>query len=95
MADLLWTPAAVADLTRIGTRWAATSWFAGQRAPQRLAELSETLARLPWLGLPGRIPGTCEIPLPRTPYVVVYRVGGAGVEILRVLPLGGGDWGIK
>lgn len=88
---LFWTRAALRDLDRIGGQWAGTSWYAGLRAPQRLAELSETLARLPWLGVRGRVPGTLEVPLPRTPYVVVYRTADGRVEILRVLPLAGTD----
>ncbi|MCH8543732.1 MAG: type II toxin-antitoxin system RelE/ParE family toxin [Alcanivorax sp.] len=40
----------------------------------------------PALGHPGRLPGTREIVVPGTPYIVPYRVSGRPerVEVLRV-----------
>jgi toxin ParE1/3/4 len=35
-------------------------------------------------GRPGRWPGTRELIIPGTPYIVPYRVKGPVVEILRV-----------
>lgn len=42
------------------------------------------LADQPGLGRPGRVPGTRELVVPKTRYVVPYRVNGEAVEILRV-----------
>ena len=42
------------------------------------------LSRQPRLGRPGRVPGTRELVVPRTRYLVPYRVRGNVVEILRV-----------
>jgi toxin ParE1/3/4 len=36
------------------------------------------------LGHPGRVPGTRELVIPQTPYIVPYRVHLGYVEILRV-----------
>jgi toxin ParE1/3/4 len=36
------------------------------------------------MGRPGRVPGTREFVIARTPYVVPYRVRGDAIEILRV-----------
>jgi toxin ParE1/3/4 len=33
---------------------------------------------------PGRVPGTRELVIPKTPYVVPYRVRGSTIEIARV-----------
>lgn len=38
----------------------------------------------PALGRPGRVPGTRELVVPKTRYLVPYRVRGDAVEVLRV-----------
>ena len=43
------------------------------------------LADFPESARPGRVPGTRELVVPATPFVVVYRIEVAGVLILRVL----------
>ena len=43
-----------------------------------------TLADQPGLGRPGRVPGTRELVVHKTRYIVPYRVRGETVEILRV-----------
>lgn len=43
------------------------------------------LAAFPESARPGRVPGTRELVVPRTPYIVVYRVETVAVVILRVL----------
>jgi len=43
------------------------------------------LAAHPASGRAGRVPGTRELVLSGTPYIVAYRVRGETVEILRVL----------
>ena len=42
------------------------------------------LAGQPGLGRPGRVPGTRELIVKKTRYIVPYRVRGQTVEILRV-----------
>src|ERR1700683_2898215 len=51
----------------------------------RIREQVETLARFPHSGRPGRIEGTRELVISRTPYIVAYRITGNTVRILRVL----------
>ena len=43
------------------------------------------LAEFPLMGRKGRVEGTRELVIGNTPYIVVYRVKGDAVEILRVL----------
>ncbi|MGH7948516.1 MAG: type II toxin-antitoxin system RelE/ParE family toxin [Candidatus Binataceae bacterium] len=45
----------------------------------------ERLAAFPVSGRPGRVPGTRELVVPGTPFIVPYRVVGQSVEILAVL----------
>ena len=51
---------------------------------QRILEAVATLADQPALGRPGRVPGTRELVVPKTRYLVPYRVRGDAIEILRV-----------
>ncbi len=58
---------------------------AALRIVARVRDAIERLARHPSLGRPGRVPGTRELVVSGTPYVIPYRVRGGQVEILRVL----------
>lgn len=49
----------------------------------RLLDAAESLAELPSLGRPGRVPGTRELIVPGTPYIIPYRVKGETVQVLR------------
>ena len=58
-----------------------------QAAARTLDRIASTVARLathPASGRIGRVPGTRELIVSGTPYIVPYRVRGATVEILRV-----------
>jgi toxin ParE1/3/4 len=46
---------------------------------------TDRLADYPKLGRPGRVKGTRELVVNRTPFIVVYRIKGEIVQILRVL----------
>ncbi len=43
------------------------------------------LLQFPEAGRPGRIEGTRELVISRTPYIAAYRITGDTVRILRVL----------
>jgi plasmid stabilization system protein ParE len=38
------------------------------------------LAENPKLGAPGRVPGTRELVIPKTPYIIPYRVRGSKID---------------
>lgn len=42
------------------------------------------LKEQPGIGRTGRVPGTKELVVPKTPYVVPYRVKEEAVQVLRV-----------
>ena len=50
----------------------------------RILNAVSHLPQQPHLGRPGRVPGTRELIVPRTRYLVPYRIRGNVVEILRV-----------
>ena len=58
---------------------------AAARMVERIASAVDQLASHPALGRPGRVPGTRELVISGTPYIVPYRIRGEMVEVLRVL----------
>jgi plasmid stabilization system protein ParE len=38
----------------------------------------------PEMGRPSRVPGTGELVIPRTPFIVPYRLVGSTIQILRI-----------
>lgn len=56
-------------------------------AAQIVIRIEDSVALLidhPDLGRVGRVPGTRELVVPDTPYLVPYRVRGKRIDILRV-----------
>ena len=51
---------------------------------RRVFDAVAKLPANPGLGHPGRVPGTRELVVPKTHYVVPYRVQGDEVQLLRV-----------
>ena len=58
---------------------------AALRLIERIRAAVTRLATSPALGRPGRAAGTRELVIPRTPYIVPYRVTGAVVQIITIL----------
>lgn len=57
---------------------------AATRIVQSIEEATALLKDNPGLGRAGRVPGTRELVVSNTPYIVPYRVRDQSVEILRV-----------
>jgi toxin ParE1/3/4 len=51
----------------------------------KIRAATEKLEAFPNLGKTGRVEGTRELIIANTPYLLVYRVKGKTVEIVRVL----------
>ncbi len=45
----------------------------------------DQLLQHPKMGRPGRTQGTRELVISRTPFIVVYRIKGKRIELLRLL----------
>ena len=80
-----WLPKAAhnlnAQLAYIGEHNPAAAIDVGDAVEKCLSRLAD----LPESGRPGRLPGTRELVVTRTPFIVVYRIEPAAVVILRVL----------
>lgn len=81
---VVWSPRAIAHLTHLRSYIARDSPRAAARIAGTLIETVERLVELPNLGRPGRIAGTREFHVPRTPYLIPYRVQRDRVEIIAV-----------
>ena len=57
---------------------------AAQLVVQRILDSIAMLPEQPGIGRPGRVPGTRELIVLKTRYIVPYRVRGQTIEILRV-----------
>ena len=79
-----WTQPAARELEAIGDYIAHENPRAADRTVKRIRERTRELADYPSLGRAGRALGTRELVIPRTPFIVVYRVGDDRVEILTV-----------
>lgn len=81
---VVWDPKALERLEALGTFIARDSPLAAVRTVERVFNAVDDLATSPFLGRAGRVAGTREFVVQRTPYMVVYRVRGELVEILAI-----------
>jgi toxin ParE1/3/4 len=58
---------------------------AAERVEDRLVAATRHLLSHPEMGRPGRVPGTRELVVASTSYIVPYRVRGERVELLAIL----------
>jgi plasmid stabilization system protein ParE len=81
---LRWLRQALRNLDEEATYIAAEDATAARLVVKRVLDAVAQLERQPGLGRPGRVPGTRELVVGHTRYIVPYRVRGEAVEILRV-----------
>jgi toxin ParE1/3/4 len=79
-----WTPAAAADLERIGNY--LKDRYPHYRHPtmRNLYQTIRSLTDSPHRGRIGREEGTRELLFPPMPYIAVYRVREQSIEVLRI-----------
>lgn len=79
-----WLRRALRSLDDEASYIAADSPAAAQLVVQRVLEAVAMLSEHPGMGRPGRVPGTRELVVLNTRYIVPYRVRGQTIEVLRV-----------
>lgn len=82
---LAWSAFALADRDHIFTHIEADSPRAAIAVDEHIAQAVLRLVEFPESGRPGRVPGTRELVIPRTPYVAAYALALDRIRILRVL----------
>ena len=82
---LVWSREAVDDLASLRAAIAEDSPKAAQRMALRIVAAVESIVPdNPLAGRPGRVPGTRELVIAGTPYIVPYRLRDGETQILRV-----------
>jgi len=82
---IVWTAPALRDLAAARAYIAADNPIAADRQIERVLVAVGGLRRFPELGRPGRRPPGRELIVPRTAYLVAYRLRADTIEVLRVL----------
>ena len=82
--QLRWLRAALENLDEEAEFIATEDPRAARLVVARVFDAVARLAVQPGLGRPGRVPGTRELVVPKTRYLIPYRVRANTVEILRV-----------
>ena len=81
----IWSPEVIADLIALRAYIEQDDPAAAQRVALHIVRNVETLLpNSPEMGRPGRVAGTRELVIPRTPYIVPYRLVGHTIQVLRV-----------
>lgn len=89
---LIWSPEAITDLEDIHSYIASDNAAAADRVVATIvAAVERLLPAFQSAGRPGRIPGTRELVVPRTLYIVPYFVDGEIINVARVYH-GARDW---
>jgi toxin ParE1/3/4 len=82
---LVWSHEAIDDLAALRAYIGQDDPAAAQRLALHIVNSVETLlSDNPEIGRPGRVPGTREFVIARTPFIVPYRLVGNTIQILRI-----------
>ena len=84
MTRVRWTRTALRNLDDEAAYIARDAPSAAAGIVARVFEAVDNLSSHPSMGRAGRVPGTRELIVPGTPYIVPYRVRDNALEILRV-----------
>ncbi len=89
--EIIWRPSAVEDIEHARRYIAQFNPKAATRIFEAIRAAVRAVAGSPESGRLGRVEGTRELVVPRTPYLIAYTVIGNQLTILAVLHHGQ-DW---
>jgi toxin ParE1/3/4 len=81
---VVWSPRALQHLAALRDYIAQENPGAANQVAAIVLAAVDRLSELPNLGRPGRVPGTRELVVPHTPYVIPYRLRGDRLEVIAV-----------
>jgi len=82
---IVWSPQAIDDLVALRAYIAEDNKAAAQRTVLHIIRtIEQLLSDNPDMGRAGRVPGTRELVVSRTPYIVPYRIRNNRIQVLRV-----------
>jgi toxin ParE1/3/4 len=83
--NIAWSPEAIEDLVSLRAYIAEDNPVAARRVVRHIIQSVERLLPdNPQIGRAERVPGTRELVVPKTPYVVPYQVRRTTIQVLRV-----------
>jgi addiction module RelE/StbE family toxin len=80
-----WTPSATEDLAHIRDYIGMDNPTAARNVVRKIFDHARSLVTFPERTRAGRVNHTREAVIPNLPYIIVYRVKGDRLEVLRVL----------
>jgi toxin ParE1/3/4 len=83
-APVRWLKIALRNLDEELTHIASDDPKSARAVLHRIADAISLLSTQPSLGRPGRVPGTRELIVPKTRYLIPYRLRRGTIEILRI-----------
>jgi len=81
---VIWSAASVRQLQESFDFLEGESFAMAIATRRRILETAKLLGQMPNSGRTGRVRGTREAVIPRTPFIVVYQVGADALEILAI-----------
>ena len=82
---IVWSSQSIADLAAARAFIAEDDREAAKRIALRIVDMAETiLVENPHIGRSGRVSGTREFVVPKTSFIIPYRVKSGTLHILRV-----------
>jgi toxin ParE1/3/4 len=81
---ILWSPQARQDLREIYLYLSADNPTAARALHKQIKQAVALLKENPRIGRPGRVPGTRELVVSGTSYIVPYQIREKRLELLRV-----------
>jgi len=82
---VVWGRTARRDLNELISYLLEESVQAAELVGNRIRNAANQLRQKPRLGRPGRVAGTRELVVLKTPYIIAYRVRARKVQILSVI----------
>jgi toxin ParE1/3/4 len=83
--NILWSPQAIDDLISLRAHIAEDNPTAARGVALHIIHnIERLLPNNPQMGRRGRVSGTRELVIPKTPFIVPYRLQRNVIEILRV-----------
>ncbi len=83
--NLVWLPSAIANRDSQLEYIARNNVRAAIEQGDRIAKQVVQLIEHPEIGRQGRIEGTRELVVSRTPFILVYRINSDRIELIRLL----------
>jgi addiction module RelE/StbE family toxin len=81
---IVWSRRAIRHLAALREYVAKSSPQNATLVARRVLESVNLLATQPEMGRPGRVLGTRELVIPRTPYIIPYRVQSGRLQLIAV-----------